>query len=175
MKNKILKLSALTVLLLSFVPAAHSQNIAISGYTATGDLAQYLNNLGYNAIDYGGALPTATELLSADMFFLLRMPGNNDVKDYVLNGGCLITEWDSSEWALNTAGLLNATDTGGGYVNSASNIDFVSPDGDPISSGLAPSYSDNGATEFFRDLVVTGLGVTTMANFFNTNTSALLR
>jgi hypothetical protein len=88
---------------------------------------------------------------------LVRTSGNTAVQDFVLGGGLLITEWSAAAWALNTANLLDATDSGGAGIATGLPVTFTAEGvAAGLSAGLPNPYSDSGQTEFFRSL--TGIG-----------------
>ncbi|HZZ80729.1 MAG TPA: PEP-CTERM sorting domain-containing protein [Gemmataceae bacterium] len=136
--------------------------VAVIGSNSNATITSYLNSNGFTATNFGNSIPGS--LAGFDAVVLLRTPGNATVQNFVLGGGKLVTEWDASVWALNTAGLLNATDSGGGFVGTSTPVTFT-PDGvaDGLSTGLSNPYSNTGATEFFRDLTGIGAGVDILA------------
>jgi hypothetical protein len=91
---------------------------------------------------------------------LVRTSGNTAVQNFVLGGGLLITEWDAAAWALNTANLLDATDSGGAGIATGLPVTFTAAGvAAGLSGGLPNPYSDGGQTEFFRHLTAVGAEV----------------
>lgn len=100
-----------------------------------------------------------------DAIVLIReTPSGSDstnLANYVQNGGHLVTEWDSSDWALDTANLLNADDPGNlNFIGNDTNITFTT---EGLAAGLGDnignSYADSDRTQFFRDFSNIGTGV----------------
>jgi gliding motility-associated-like protein len=134
------------------------QNVAIISNSTFGNpLATSLMNNGYN-VTYNGTTPPSSDILaSTDAVFLIRIQGNEDLATWVQNGGVLITEWFASNWALNTANLIDATDNGGGHVGSDTQVAFTgTPIGQSLGTDLPNPYSDGGATEYFRNFIELG-------------------
>lgn len=135
------------------------QNVAIiSNPGFGGPLATSLTNNGYTVTHNSNTLPSAAILANTDVVFLIRTNGNADLASWVQNGGVLITEWNASAWALNTASLIDATDSGGGGFASTPVTFTNTAIGQTLATGLPNPYTDGGATEFFRDF--TALGAT---------------
>ena len=138
--------------------------IGVSGSGSASGMATLLNANGHTATHFGGSAPNAAQLAGLDALVLVRTPGNADVETFVNGGGLLITEWNASVWALNTAGLLDATDSGGGIIATSTPVTFTSAG---IAAGLSVDlpnpYSDSGSTQFFRDLTAIGAGVDILA------------
>lgn len=134
------------------------QNVAIISNNGFGNpLATSLTNNGYTVTYNGTTPPSAAILANTDVVFLIRTNGNTDLATWVQNGGVLITEWSASVWALNTANLINATDSGGGGVGSGTPVTFTSTSiGQTLGTGLPNPYADGGATEFFRNFTALG-------------------
>jgi hypothetical protein len=130
------------------------------GYGGQAGMATFLNANGHTATYFGAAAPNAAQLAGLDVLVLVRTPGNTDIQNWVLGGGALVTEWDSSAWALNTANLLDATDSGGGGIGTGTPITFTAEGvAAGLSAGLPNPYSDGGQTQFFRNLTAIGAGV----------------
>lgn len=109
------------------------------------------------------------ELEGLDQVWMIRTTANNNVTQYVRNGGTLITEWNSSQWALNTANLLNAHDAGQAFSQTTP-VSFTDV-GQSLGLGysLGTSYSSGGATQYFRNFTAIGEGthVVATANGYN--------
>tara|TARA_R110000850_G_scaffold218852_1_gene344376 strand:- start:201 stop:4634 length:4434 start_codon:yes stop_codon:yes gene_type:complete len=137
------------------------QNVAIISNPGFGNpLATSLTNNGYTVTYNGTTPPSAAILATTDAVFLIRTTGNADLATWVQNGGVLITEWDANVWALNTANLINATDSGGGGVSSGTPVTFTGTSiGQTLETGLPNPYADGGATEFFRNFTALGASV----------------
>ena len=107
-------------------------------------------------------------LAGFDAAVLLRYsPGGADsttLLNFILGGGTLITEWNASVWALNTVGLLSATDTGGGFVGTGTDITITAAGlSAGLGTGLSNPYSDSPRSEFFRDFSALGVGIDLLA------------
>jgi len=87
--------------------------IAVFGDNSNVAVTVFLDANNHVATDYGKAPPTADQLKGADVVIALRAPGNDAVRNFVLGGGLLITEWSAAEWALDVAKLLDADGKGG--------------------------------------------------------------
>lgn len=156
-------LGAVAVISLGVAPAK-ALNIGVAGLNNNGSIELFLDGQGHNATDFGMFVPTGAVYSGLDAFVLLRQAGNADLQNFVLGGGLLITEWAASEWALDTANLLNADDNGGGLIGNAVSVTFT-PAGISagLSSGIGASYGDTGRTDFFRTLANLGAGVDVLA------------
>jgi len=133
------------------------QNIAIVSNSFGGPLGTSLTNNGYNVVYNSNVLPSTAVLANTDVVFLIRTDGNPDLANWVQAGGLLITEWSSNVWALNTANLLQATDSGGGSIGTDTPITFTNTTvGQALGNNLPNPYSDGGATEYARDFTAIG-------------------
>jgi hypothetical protein len=123
----------------------------------------YISNTGNSAVSVSAA-STAGDLAGLDQVWLIRQNGDADLINYVSNGGTLVTEWSGSEWALNTASLLDATDNYVGYVATSTPISFTAA-GTSLGLGVNTGnpYSNSGATEHFRSFTGLGSGVDVVA------------
>jgi enediyne biosynthesis protein E4 len=115
----------------------------------------------------------ATPDTSIDVAIINRTFGiisDATVKNFVLNGGLLITEAEGAEWALNSANLLEADDVGETFVSGGDSIYFESP-GTGIAQGVSSPYIDpppffregTGRTERFRNFTNIGDDVKILA------------
>lgn len=88
-----------------------------------------------------------------DIVFDIRLDGNQNLIDFVANGGLLVTEYSGTRWVLNTAQLLVGADTGGGLVGAGTPLAFTTEADDlGLSNLLSDPFSDGAATEFFRSI-----------------------
>jgi hypothetical protein len=133
--------------------------VGIAGTVNGSGMASMLNANGHTAVFFGTAAPNAAQLAGLDAMVLLRIDGNADIQNFVLGGGLLVTEWVASTWALNTANLLDATDSGGGNFGTTPVTFTAAGVAAGLSVGLSNPYSDGGQTEFFRSLTGIGAGV----------------
>jgi len=152
----------MAALLIFMSGAAFAANIGLYGSNSNTDIASLLTSNGHTVTNFGGIAPTPAELSGLDVLILLRTPGNTDIANFVAGGGLLITEWDASEWALNTANLLDADDTGGGMIGTGTLVSFTAA-GSALAQGVSNPYSDGGSTEFFRDFANIGPSVSILA------------
>lgn len=156
------KIIFLTILLTCF-SNAHALLIGVTGPRASA-ISSILGGAGHTVTIFSSTPTTAAALSGLDSYILERTIGTTALANFVLSGGSLITEWSSSDWALNTAGLLNATDSGGGGVATGTPVTFTSSGVNAgLSNGLSNPYSESGGTQFFRNLTSIGVGVDILA------------
>ena len=148
----------------ALIKPASALVIGVSGFSNAPGMTDLLNANGHAATYFGGSAPSAAQLIGFDALVLVRQPGNADVENFVNAGGLLVTEWDASAWALNTANLLNATDSGGGFIGTGTPVTFT-PAGlaAGLANGLTNPYAAGPQTEFFRNLTGIGAGVDILA------------
>ena len=150
--------------------------VAIFGYNSNAEIASFLQANGHTVVYQDYAAPEASALNGVDAVIALRADGNDAVKSFVLDGGLLITEWTSAEWAINTANLLSGTASNGGIIDDisyAQNSTITLTDkalrlglGD---NGLGSQYADGERTGFAysienttADILATSEGKTVM-------------
>ncbi|MEM7059548.1 MAG: VPLPA-CTERM sorting domain-containing protein [Pseudomonadota bacterium] len=152
-------------LLLGLVLGAMSATAASAVSVGVAGSDRYSSFLNANGHSSSGVALTAPALANLDVLILNRVNGNQAVVDFVNNGGLLITEWSASDWALDTANLLDARDVGGGFVASGTTITFTAAgQATNLDDRSGPSYNTNGfATEFFRRFDNIGAGVEVLA------------
>lgn len=123
----------------------------------------YINNTGNTALDINNSTSLST-LNTLDQVWNIRTTGSTAISDYVLGGGTLVTEWNGSEWALDTQNLIAATDNQIGYVATGTSITFTAA-GTSLGMGANTGnpYSNFGSTEFFRSFTSIGAGVDVIA------------
>jgi len=98
-----------------------------------------------------------------DVVFNVRQPVSTDMKNWVLGGGLLITEYTGIKNA-GDAGLLSYSDTGGGNAGTGTSVTFTAAGiSRGLNIGMTNPYSDGGATEFFRNGIAVGSGVEVLA------------
>lgn len=128
-------------------------------------VTSFLQKNGYtDAKNLGRDAPT--DVTGFDVLIAIRAPGNDAVKNFVLGGGLLITEWDASVWALNEARLLKAEDRGGGEITPPANQVITITDAGlalGLGQGLKNPYSDGDRTGFARALLFDEKEVATLA------------
>ena len=142
---------------------ATSAGAATIGTIGSSFANNFLNANGHTASTVSA---NAASLAGLDAVILHRSGmGNQDVIDFVANGGLLITEWSASVWALNTAGLLDATDTGGGLIGTGTPITFTAAgQATNLDDQSGPTYNTAGpASEFFRTFTNIGSDVDVLA------------
>tara|TARA_R110002126_G_scaffold10615_37_gene48989 strand:- start:2403 stop:3143 length:741 start_codon:yes stop_codon:yes gene_type:complete len=152
-------LAALLVTGILSTSQASALVVGISGGGSASGMADLLNANGHTATYFGGVAPSAAQLSGFDAMVLVRTSGNTAVQNFVLGGGLLITEWSASSWALNTANLLDATDSGGSGLGAQPVTFTTAGVAAGLSAGLPNPYSHGGQTEFFRSLTGIGAGV----------------
>jgi hypothetical protein len=150
----------------SMVEAA---TIGLLGTNSNTALTTFLTNNGNTVVD----LNTTADFTGLDTVILLRNSPtgatSTNLRNFVLNGGRLITELTGADWALNdnTGNLLNADVVGGSIFLSTQSIKFTQ---DGVDSGLANGvndpYSDGTRTQAFRFIPIAniGSGVKVLAN-----------
>jgi hypothetical protein len=139
--------------------------IAVIGTHSDANITTWLNSRGFTANDLGSSFPVNYTGVSAVVLLRTAPTGLNSTNliDFVHNGGTLVTEWDASAWALNTAGLLSAADTGGGFVGTGTPVTFTAGGvAAGLDAGLTNPYSNGGASEFFRTFGSLGTGVSVL-------------
>jgi hypothetical protein len=141
---------------------ADAASIGLYGSNSNAAIASLLTSNGHTVTDFGGTAPTPAQLSGLDVLILLRTSGNTDIADFVSGGGLLITEWLASEWALNTANLLDADDVGGGLIGSGVPVTFTAA-GAVLGQGVSNPYADGDRTNFFRDFANIGGSVEILA------------
>lgn len=129
----------------------------------------YLTNSGDTAVALS-ASSVASDYAGLDQVWLIRQSGSNNLIDYVNNGGTLVTEWSGSAWALNSASLLDATDTQIGYVGTDTSITFTQSGLDlGLGNNTGSPYSNGSSTEYFRSFSNIGSSVDVIATIAGYN------
>jgi len=156
-------LMAATALVLGAAAPAAATTVTIIGTNSSTDIASFLSGQGFT-IKQNLSSSSGANYTGVDAVILLRTTGDAALASFVAAGGKLITEWSGSDWALNTAHLLNATDTGGGLVATGTTVSFTAAAlAAGAGNGVGSSYSAGGSSEFFRNFSSLGSGVTTWA------------
>jgi len=136
------------IIFLALLGTLQAINIAVVGTNSNNEVTSWLQTNGHSVTNFGSTLPTS--LVNYNAVILLRTNGNDTIKNFVLGGGLLITEWTGADWATST-GLLDATITSGGQVGTGVPITFTTAG---INAGLANNmsnpYSDAARTDHFR-------------------------
>lgn len=146
---------------------AEAATIGLLGTNSNAALTSFLQTNGYSVVDLNVPTPSFTGL---DSVILLRnVPTgatSTNLRNFVLNGGQLITEQSGADWALgNTSGnLLNADVITRGTAGFNTSVTFTAAG---ISSGLAAGinnpYADGTRTETFLTIGNIGAGVSILA------------
>lgn len=139
---------ALIGLMLTFSAYSNAGLIGVFGNNSNNNIVNFLNANGHTAVNFGGSA-TAAQLEGLDAVIGLRADGNNDVLNFVLNGGLYITEWRAAEWALDVANMLNAD--GGNNISFGSNTNITQSDlalSMGLGNGLSNPYRDGQRTQF---------------------------
>jgi len=147
-----------------FAGSANAAIIGVFGNNGNTNITSFLNANGHSATNFGSSAPTSAQLNGYDAVIALRQDGNSDVKNFVLNGGLLITEWRAAEWALDTANLINAD--GGNNVFFGTNTPITQTSlalSLGLGNGLSNPFADGGRTQFQWTLNNLGLGIDLLA------------
>ncbi len=83
--------------------------------------------------------------------------GNAALSTFVSGGGILITEWSSAAFGMALLGG-SVTDNYSSYFTNDPIVFTAAGLGAGLGVGLGTSYSDDGATEFFQDILSLGNG-----------------
>ncbi|MEX2616636.1 MAG: PEP-CTERM sorting domain-containing protein [Alphaproteobacteria bacterium] len=155
--------ACLTLASFSYLNSASALVIGVSGPRATG-ISNLLTTGGHTVSVFGSVSNSAIDYAGLDVYILERTVGTSALGDFVRGGGLLVTEWDASAWALNTENLLNATDSGGGFIGTSTPVTF-NAEGlvAGLGTGLPNPYSESGGTEFFRTFAGIGADVDILA------------
>jgi len=146
--NKFLKAISF-VLALALTQTTNAAVIGIFGGNSAANIETFLDQHGHNSTRFSSI--TAANLAGLDVAILLRTNGNAALDSFVRNGGTLITEWTAADWAVNTLDYFGAAISGGGFVGTGTPITVTGAGAAVgLNSGLASSWSNGGATEFFR-------------------------
>lgn len=135
-------------------------SVGLRGSNSTGAIEAFLDSNGFDATQ----ISSGADYTLFDAVVLLRTnPINADstnLANYVQSGGHLVTEWSASSWALNTANLLDAEDTGASDIDTNTTVIFTT---EGLAAGLGDSignsYADGGRTHSFRNLSNIGASV----------------
>jgi PEP-CTERM motif len=133
--------------------AASAAQIVLVGNNNNAQITSFLNANGHTVI------PFAAGYAGADVVILLRSVGDVALQNWVLGGGKLLTEWSGADWALNTANLINADVSGGGFIGTNTTITFTSAGSMAgLGDGVGSSFSAAQASEFARNITNVGAG-----------------
>lgn len=158
MNIKMLKV-AVAGLVFSISGLANAGLIGVWGNSTP--FASQIGNAGHTFVGVNSS-STLAELDLLDQVWLIRQNGDNDLRDYVLNGGTLVTEWSGASWAINTMSMLNATDQFGYASNNS--VTFTQAGLDlGFGTSLPTTYSNGGATQYFRSFTNIGTDVDIIA------------
>ena len=164
-----IKKALVAIPLFAFSMGASAAVVALYGKTEypvdTNNIVQFLEQNGHTVVYSQVAAPDAAALAGVDAVIAIRSKtGNDAVRDFVLNGGLLITEWSSAEWVLDTAQLLDASivkEENRGFDSVIHLTDEALAIG-LGERGLGTQYSDQGRTEFMYDFTNLGSDVEVM-------------
>ncbi len=148
------------VLVTGLASPVEAISVGLRGSNSTGAMEDFLDGNGFEATQ----ISSGADYTLFDAVVLLRTnPINADstnLANYVQNGGHLVTEWSASDWALNTANLLDAEDNGAGFAGLDTTVTFTT---EGLAAGLGDSignsYADGGRTQSFRNLSNIGASV----------------
>ncbi len=158
---------ALTIVLSAGVAVpAQAMSIGIAGTNGAIAIKTFLEANGHAVTNFVLAPTLDADYAGLDAFILLRTVGAPALENFVLAGGLLITEWNASSWALDTANLLSADD-----VDFAAKEDAVTFTAAGMAAGLGDSlpnpYSDPPRTDYYRTFANIGAGVDILATRFD--------
>lgn len=139
---------ALISLILTFSAYSNAGLIGVFGNNSNDAIVNFLNANGHTAVNFGTSA-NAGQLAGLDAVIGLRADGNNDVLDFVLNGGLYISEWQAAEWALDVANMFDADGGNNLHFGSGTNItqsNLALSMG--LGNNLSNPYSDGSRTEF---------------------------
>lgn len=152
---RILKLAAAVAFMLTSTQSI-AATIGIFGAGGHGPgYGAVLTAHGHNATNITAAQAEDVGFLSGfDLVILSRRAGTVGLKNYVENGGNLVTEWFAADWTLNEANLLAADGQVGfspsTFVGTNTPITFTAAGiASGLSAGISTTYSDAGSTQFF--------------------------
>ena len=155
-----------------FMPltAIYADSVAIIGSNSASDIQSLLQQNGHSVSLISNS---TTDYSSYDAVILLRTTGNSQLKQFVLDGGLIITEWDAADW-VTSQGLVSATVSDHWY-HAQTVVSFTS---EGISAGLSTnigsSYADQERTDFFRNLTNIQSNVDILArNTYNSNATII--
>lgn len=152
-----------TALIGIVMTVSFNANAGLIGVWNGSQFAGGISSAGHTYVNVN-ASSTLAELSVLDQVWLIRTNGDADLNNYVLNGGTLITEWSGSSWAINSMSMLNATDVLIGNIATNTPITFTQPGLDlGFATNLSNTYSNGGATQFFRSFINIGAGVDVIA------------
>ena len=152
----------LATLLLSLTTYTQAAVVAIMGTGLASGTAieNFLASHGHTVVYNSASAPSSANLAGVDAVIALRTDGNEDVKNFVLNGGLLITEWTAAVWAVNTAQLLEAH--AGNRIEIPNSTVMLTDAGKALGLGardMPEIYSDPGRSDVIRPFTGLGEGV----------------
>lgn len=157
-----------------FSMSANAAIIAVFGNNSNLSVTSFLTANGHTVTNFGIAAPTAAQLAGVNAVIALRADGNDAVRDFVLAGGLLITEWSAAEWTLDIANLLNADGGTNSFIGSNTPVTLTAAGlALNLGMGLPNPYSDGPRTEFQWTLSNIGAGVDILATIPG-NTPAII-
>ena len=135
--------------------------VALYGNNYSSYISSFLTQNGHTVIYSGTATADPAALNGVDAVILMRTTGTNAVKDFVLNGGLLITEWDAAEWALNTAHLIDGVAANGKDRGDNRTV-FQTDEALALGlgeRGVGSQYADGDRTQYMYEFSGLGAGV----------------
>lgn len=149
---------------LLFSLTAHTQAAVVAimgtGLSSSAAIEKFLTSNGHTVVYNEAAAPGAASLKGVDAVIALRTDGNDDLKNFVLNGGLLITEWTAALWAVNTAQLIEAH--AGDRIEIPNSTVMLTDAGKALGLGardMPEIYSDLGRSDVIRPFTGLGEGV----------------
>ena len=158
-----------TLALLALSATSNAAVVAIFGSNSNNAIATFLQNNGHTVVYQSAAAPGADKLAGVDAVIAMREAGNDAVRDFVLGGGLLITEWQAVQWAIDTVKLIDGktssnTAIGHGTTITQTDAALALGLGD---DGLGSQYADGPRTEFIWQIAEVGAGVDVLATLPN--------
>lgn len=160
--------SAVLAFAFAIAAPAYASVIAVFGdRNGSAAVTSFLAANNLKATNLGEAPPQKLdELAGYDVLIALRSKGSDAIKEFVLGGGLLITEFDAAVWALDPLGLhlLNADAGSTLFLGKGTTISFT-PEGLKLGlgDGLGKSYADGDRTNAQTTLSNLGAGVSLLA------------
>ena len=165
-----MKKTLLALTLVTLSATSHAAVVALFGSNSNSSIAAFLQSNGHSVVYQNSAAPSASALQGVDAVISMRnTDGNDAVKDFVLGGGLLITEWNAAKWAIDTAKLLdgktnNNKSIGTGTTITQTDAAMVLGLGD---NNLGKQYADGPRTEFVWEITEVGAGVDVLGTLPN--------
>ena len=168
-----LKFALKTVAFICSIPFySNAATIGLFG-TYGHDYGNELQDLGNTVLDFNSLPITAENLEGLDTVVLLRNTSSSDaLTSWIYNGGTLITEWDSA----NYAGQLIGANIQSNYSTALTDDSIVFTETAKslgLTTNIGNSYSAYGGSEYFQDFLNTGSGTILAYRGSNSNIAIL--